>query len=1021
LYRKGFSVATIGLFLVSIFAAINPVSAVVPAPASYQLEEYAWLKEDGVGAQAWAQYNNTGWNRLNLSYRYSKVNLAYVARSAATADDFNVTFIVYHNTSAADGFNTTGHLYSGSSPELTRTVPAVSTQTAGLYTYHLFITTWNPSGVPGDYQVRINETGPGSGSSWTALEGNPNVHWMFFYVPTTTPDIIVTDQLGREQPFYLDGASPSTSFNGTMVINPPGNNTGATSATVEWIDPAGSVIQTRSVPIYFVPGLGWAAQNVIAANTSAFPFNATDPYTVRITMGFFVRAGTFYVLSSQWITVSIDVTPTMGQWFDPSSLKVTFTAQVNTGVAFNPYQDVDNVTLQFWNATHYQGVGASRVLAYLSWNITGYPVIAGSSYTYTWTGMIPASWIDVDTLTEFFGTWGIRSVPTPDMYPATIAKKDFYVDDPIEGYMSIAKASTTVVSVFEQKSSVIWANVEYDPTYLRTRQNSNAEYDDKDTNITWYWQTGPTILKPPGNDETTMSASASWPSDQEWAFSTSAVNSSWTVGAWWVIANATADTGYVVRELITYTVVYKALYLEIWSLWDEYEPCMKKTIAGKTYYLDENNEEVPVDSGFFIYKLVDPMGRVFVEPIAEWYGGGEYWPFPWTNTETNTAGTEALGAIWDEIPTDAAAGTWTVYAMVLGADETEDEVQTIGIYSYQGPATDTFEVAGEAVHLKIDDILAAIADSSNMTWELLGDALAALADIEVLDEAAITLLDEVLAALGEHDDDVMAKLGAIEDYVKEIRALALRIDRWQGDNAAAVADLFAEVLDAVDAVNGNVNDKWTQLGDLWQVTFYGVSPRDPRSLSYKINQVRTAAVDATVNALSEIIAKLDTVNAGLGEKLANILSVASSEVWAVDASVKAQIASDILDAVDALNAKVDGSTAVLGRLIGDSAAGLHARFAGVVSEVGYVSTKLDSVNAKVGSTGSGIIAEIGALSDKVDKVNEKVGGVQSNIRDKVDAVDASVGMKLLVAIILVVIVLILCLLPIVAPGFRMKE
>jgi hypothetical protein len=46
------------------------------------------------------------------------------------------------------------------------------------------------------------------------------------------------------------------------------------------------------------------------------------------------------------------------------------------------------------------------------------------------------------------------------MYPATIAKKDFYVDDPIEGYMSIAKASTTVVSVFEQKSSVIWANVE---------------------------------------------------------------------------------------------------------------------------------------------------------------------------------------------------------------------------------------------------------------------------------------------------------------------------------------------------------------------------------------------------------------------------------------------------------------------------------------------------------------------------------------------------------------------------------
>ena len=47
------------------------------------------------------------------------------------------------------------------------------------------------------------------------------------------------------------------------------------------------------------------------------------------------------------------------------------------------------------------------------------------------------------------------------------------------------------------------------------------------------------------------------------------MNSSRTIGAWWTIANATADTGYVVRELITYSIVYKALYLEIWPKWED--------------------------------------------------------------------------------------------------------------------------------------------------------------------------------------------------------------------------------------------------------------------------------------------------------------------------------------------------------------------------------------------------------------------------------------------------------------------
>jgi len=339
-------------------AVISPAVAQVPRPASYMLVEYAWLKEDGVGPETWKQYNNTGWNRLNLSFRFSKVNIAYVARSIATADSFSVNFIVYRNGTSGNYFNKTGHLfgdlYDAGFLVLNRSVPAASTQTAGLYTYHLFITTYDPQGVPTIYQVRINTTGPGSGSSYSSPNGNPNVQWMFFFVPTTSPAITVTDQLGRPQPFYMDGSSPSTKFNATMVIAPPGNSTGATKASVKWFTPGGVQIgNTHTVPIYYVGGGKWAAQDVINANTTAFPFNASYPYQVQITMGFFIQGGSFYVLSTQWVQVTIDVTPIKNQWFDPSSFLVTFTAQVNTGMTYNPYQDVWNISLQFWDNVHY--------------------------------------------------------------------------------------------------------------------------------------------------------------------------------------------------------------------------------------------------------------------------------------------------------------------------------------------------------------------------------------------------------------------------------------------------------------------------------------------------------------------------------------------------------------------------------------------------------------------------------------------------------------------------------------------
>jgi len=1037
LYRKGFSVATIGIFLVSILAIFNPAAAVVPAPTDYQKQEYAWLKEDGVAPETWDMYNNTGWNRLNLSFKFSKCNIAYVARSAATADDFNVTFcVIYNDTTSGFGFNSTGHLFAGTQANgyWNRTVPAVSTQTAGVYTYHLFITTFDPQGVAGNYQVRINETAPSPivGSSWTDPAGTV-VEWMFFNVPTATPDVLVRDQLGRLSPFYLDGDSPTTQYNATMLIDPPGNSTGATTATFEWLDPEGNTIWTKSgIPIYYVPGEGWATQWVIAANTSFTPFNATHPYGVRVTMGAFVQGAAFFVLSTQWINVDITVEPTDGQWFDPSSFLVTFTAILNTGVTANPYQEVNNLTLQFWDKVHYDllptpttdGVpewygglptdpAGNPVFANLSWNITGYPVVDGSSYTYTYTKMIPATYIDNSTtgLVEFFGWYGIRSHDGVGTFPAVIDREDFYVDDPIEGYTSLEKASTVAQSIWEQKPGTVWVNVEYDPTYLRTRQHENAEFDDKNTNITWYWNCVACgiLLKPPGNDETTMTQDAMWPSDQDWAFSTAAVNSSFPITYYEIVANATCDTGYVVRELITWNVVYRVLYLEIHPKWDTYYPCMKKSIVGKTYYLDEDENEVPVPWGFMVTKLIDPNGIPYLDMNDDHSTGegGLEEKFDWTVTRLSPDETEALGAIWDEIPSDAEEGTWTVHAMAVGIEGdlweyTGTQIVDIGglSYSFVGPATTTFEVMGSDVHLMIDGIVDAMDENFNLTWEVLADILAnqddLMAEIAALNETmleqVVGKLDEVLAHMVEQD----AVLDSINDYVREIRALTQRIDRWRTDLGEDMVDHFQQVLAAVDGVNNNINGKWTELGNNWQTTFYGVSDRDPRSLSYKIAQVRTSVQGTVLDSLTTMVAKMDTVNAGLAAKLQNVLNAIYIESGGLDESIRSEIQANINYAITSIREKVDQSTATLGSKIGSAADGLHGKFSGVISAIGHV-------------------------GDKVDVVNAKLGGVETNINDKVDSIDASMGTRILVAIILIVIVLILVLLPIVAPGFRMKE
>lgn len=549
LSRRFCGALVLGTIGVAMLAQLPQTKPIVPPPTSYQLVEYAWLKEDGRPPEDWKQYNNTGWNRLNLTYRFSKCNMAYVARTDAAAGNFTVTFIAYYNSSASSGFDDAGYLFAGSQPNWSITVPAEYRQTSGAYSYHLFVTTFDPQGIPGIYQVRINETGPGSGSSWASPAGNPNVQWMFFQVPTSEPLVRILDQMKRASPFFLDGASPSTLLNATMTISPPGNQTGASSATVDWTGPAGNTIMSHTAPIRYVPGVGWTTTDIVAANTSAFPFNATDDYRVKVTMGYFVGYGKFRILSTQWIAVELGVRPIYGQWFDPSSLQVSFAAVLNTGLPGNPYQDAYNLTLQLWYGNTFRGW-----IGNISWNITGYPVVPGSSYTYTYTKMIPASLIDPsgNGSVEFFGNYWIKARPTVGLFPATVTQRSFYVDDPIEAYPSLEKASSHGRSTFKA-GDTIWVNVELDPTYLRSRMNANQPFSNPSCTFTWEWPNPPPdFLK---QESVQATQNRSWPSNQYWAFSTISTNISFPDGVYLCRISAKCDSGYTVWELRYYETI----------------------------------------------------------------------------------------------------------------------------------------------------------------------------------------------------------------------------------------------------------------------------------------------------------------------------------------------------------------------------------------------------------------------------------------------------------------------------------
>ena len=191
----------IHLLQVVIFASMAmPVvfsAGSISPPADYFVQEGIWVKEHGTQSDAWVTTASLQ-ECLLLSDCQSKLDIAYVIRTANAGENVNATLVFFRNSDTHLRFDGNGTLM-----EMPVATGCGSAETGGEvlafwnltlcmdhgeyhkgYHYFLFLTTFDPRVYSGTYQLRVNVSGLGGGSSWTSPDGNPNCPWIFFEVPS---------------------------------------------------------------------------------------------------------------------------------------------------------------------------------------------------------------------------------------------------------------------------------------------------------------------------------------------------------------------------------------------------------------------------------------------------------------------------------------------------------------------------------------------------------------------------------------------------------------------------------------------------------------------------------------------------------------------------------------------------------------------------------------------------------------------------------------------------------------------
>jgi len=273
----------------SLIAGASAADSIVPPP-DYHVEEGIWIKEHGQPASAWGQYTGAT-NSLTLSSSVATVDIAYVIRSEHPSLRVTATLILYRNSDARVRFLDNGTLLLRAAAKGCSAARGEAGEPVGRFwtgglikdggeyyqgnTYYLFLTTFDPGGHSGLYQLRVNVTavtGLTGGSSWEKPNGNPRVPWIFFRVPSGAQTSVSASEPGQ----VLRAAAMSTISGSGFPAN------GSTPCPYEifidcvsWLNGScygGQFLRHGiQIPRTLVPGLH-TLRTVCAETESSFPF-----------------------------------------------------------------------------------------------------------------------------------------------------------------------------------------------------------------------------------------------------------------------------------------------------------------------------------------------------------------------------------------------------------------------------------------------------------------------------------------------------------------------------------------------------------------------------------------------------------------------------------------------------------------------------------------------------------------------------------------------------------------------------
>ena len=235
----------------------------------------------------------------------------------------------------------------------------------------------------------------------------------------------------------------------------------------------------------------------------------------------------------------INVRPSHGQWFDPSSLITVFSVNVTPCLMTNPYIIVEGLKFQLWNSTHILGEFGGT-----SWNGTEYCNSPCRVFRYDFTKKIPVD------LFQGQGEYRVISQPVDPTLTNLVHSFTFNIDDPIDAYFSVLEAGPPIhPPVFDLANTYnLSICVEFDPS---PTNGGNENFTERDCLISWLDPEGE-IIK---NQSARMATKISYPTGNSWIFGSLQLQDYFAGGTYGASISALCNSGYPILDTYNFTVI----------------------------------------------------------------------------------------------------------------------------------------------------------------------------------------------------------------------------------------------------------------------------------------------------------------------------------------------------------------------------------------------------------------------------------------------------------------------------------